>query len=299
MFEPPFVVEHQIELTDAEGSCFSGEPITDYYVGNRIVSLRSDGRRRVVDFARHEIIEIVPHPEQPYHSVLSFDRFVALRQQLYRAEQRQAGLDYRGPRGGSGGTGTVRIEELDMAEISARVRLANETASAALLDRAGVRCLRVSDSEKEAGAGMGVAPRRNRAVVVLDATVRLNRRALDALARFESDVLAADTSAKASGDPIHYPRAACPRRYLAAAREFGAGAFPIYTQRPAITGRHIEQVGAITDVVTRLEPLATVPSQLTTVPDDSTRTVHPLEQIVEFVDQEAARTELAHRSSSD
>ncbi len=274
MFDPPFVVEHRIVQTDAEASTFSAEPITDYYVGTSIVSLRSDGSWRMVDFARHEIIEVVPHPEKPYHSVLSFDRFVELRQRLYRAEQRQVGLDPQVPNGGSG-TGTVRIEELAVAEISARARLANDTASAALLDRPGVRCLRVSDSEKGAGAGIEV---------VLDATVRLDRRALAALARFERDVLAADTSAKASGDPISH---------LAAAREHGGGAFPIYTRRPAITGRDIEQVGAIADVVTRLEHLASVPSELTTVPEDSTRTVHRLEQMVEFAEEEAERAELA------
>ncbi|MCP4546841.1 MAG: hypothetical protein GY835_10300, partial [bacterium] len=87
IFDPPFMVEHRVKQTDDEGGTISSDPVTDYYLGNTIVSVRADGTRMVIDFERHEILDVTP--EQSTYTALSFDRYVDLRQRLYMAERRQ------------------------------------------------------------------------------------------------------------------------------------------------------------------------------------------------------------------
>ena len=76
LFPRPFLVEHQVVVTEADGSSFTTDPVVDHYGGSMIVSLRTDGSRLIVDFARRELTEI--RPETATYTVISFDRMAQL-----------------------------------------------------------------------------------------------------------------------------------------------------------------------------------------------------------------------------
>ena len=91
LFPAPFAVEHGVVQTDADGTRFASEPVTDYYGGSWIVSVRPDGSRLVVDLARRELTEI--RPDRSTYSVLSFSRFAELKARLGRAERAPGAQD--------------------------------------------------------------------------------------------------------------------------------------------------------------------------------------------------------------
>ena len=58
LFPVAFTVEHALVQTDADGSQFRTDAVTDTYGGSHLVSVRPGGSRVIVDFARREITEV-------------------------------------------------------------------------------------------------------------------------------------------------------------------------------------------------------------------------------------------------
>lgn len=277
LFPQPFVVEHRIIQVDADGSTFEGAPVTDYYGGVWIVSVRPDGSRTVVDFARREITEV--RPGQGTYSVLSFDRLAELTQRLRRAESGAPALPQRhaAPREGGGGA-TPRVEELAPGTHG---RFAAGRPLGAVAGRQGVRAFHAVLDGETAGAAPG-APLE--VEVWLDGRVRLSEKARKTLASFEGEVL--------DGSGGHGPRGL--PRLMAAARESADGAFPVRTARALRAREDGTAVGALVDEADRLEVLAQFPVELIEVSDGLRRVPHPLEVMVAWAEQEA---ELTSRSA--
>ncbi len=297
LFPQPFAVEHLAVQTDGDGTTYYGDPVTDTYGGTWIVSERSDGSRLVVDLARREITEI--RPDRGAYWTVSFGRLAEIRQRFLRIEEETwAGLETaRGkPVPGKGADkaegGEQSEPEIVFREPAAGAKTAASPAgrpdpelpepARALLGRAGVRRLQVS---------VGGADKRQEEPAVevwLDPRVRLTAAALDALERFEADVLGAAAADK-SGAPS-------PARLVAAARAHAGGAFPIRTLRP------LREPGAeqatfsgdgrqptMGDLALRLEPLDGFSLDLVRVPEGLRRTTHPYEAMLEFAERELER----------
>jgi len=267
LFPQPFVVEHQLIQTDSDGSAFASDPVTDYYGGTWIVSVRPDGSRLVIDLARRELTEV--RPEHGTYWTVSFSRLAELQEALARAE-------------GTSPTVAPELEskravgppEFVVTEPATRARR-DETRipeAKALQARSGVRHLRVAlkDATPEAPA----------LEVWVDPQIALGPAAIAALLRFEEDVLGART---VPGKAREVP----PSRYLAAARQHAGGAFPIRTLR-ALAGPEGTPQGTIEDLATRLEPLESFPLELVRIADGLQQIPHPLEAVVAFAEQEAA-----------
>lgn len=263
LFPAPFVVEHGVVQTDADGTVFATEPVTDYYGGSWIVSERADDSRLVVDFARREITEI--RPESASYTVIGFDRMAGLLRELQAiegggapaAKAAVADSEDEGPR--------LRVVEAGAGEGShlKRASLANP-----LIERPGVRHLQVLRDD----------PRTGQTVTVLDAwfdpQIRFGSAALEALDGFEAEVLGATTD-----DLKSSPAAA-----LALARG-EAGSLPILTVRSASFDGN--GAGSVEDSARRIEVLDAFPVDLVSVPEGFRRTPHPLELMVAHAEREA------------
>jgi len=269
LFPHPFVVEHQIVQTDPDGG-FVTDPVTDYYAGSRIISVRPDDSRLVIDFSQRQLTEI--RPDLRSFAVLSFDRFAELQDRLRDLEQG----GFEAPREDEKIAAKAASDEeepvFDFAELSAAGGPV-KAAGADLTRRPGVRRLRVALRQKSGAPGPAVE-------VWLDPAVPLAPAALDALERFENQVLGARDMEEVAFS-----------RYIAAARKHAEGAFPIRTVRPLSAEGGVSEAGTVEDVALRLEPVATVPRELLTVPEDYRRVPHPLEQMVAFAEEEAALRE--------
>ncbi len=322
LFPEPFVVEHHLVQTDSDGSRFESQPVTDYYGGSWIVSVRPDGSRRVVDLARREVTEVMPG-RGTYWSV-SFDRLGELSARLAdlaTARTREARGDNRsaeprraraGARFGTddepapGGPPELVVRELSVATPS--VRSGSRAASGGVggseaepepASRPGVTHLRVVEESRSEEAGAGLE-------VWLDPAVRLRPAALDALSAFESAVLApaaragreaaesgSDTgagsggasAAKATADS-RAPRPATAGEKLAAARAHAAGAVPVRTLRSLADPRSGKPAGTLEDRVTRLERIDALPLELVEIPEGLRRVPHPAEALVPFLEDE-------------
>jgi hypothetical protein len=262
LFAAPFVVEHHVVQTDADGTASATEPVTDYYGGSWIVSVRPDGSRLVVDFARREVTEI--RPAASTYSTLGFERLSELNRRL-----RRAGGTSTGERAAvTAPAGAQRTEAAFGAAI--QVQRVPEGGGASLSARAagataqGVVRLKVT-------AGAGASP----IEVWCDPRVKLSEQARGAVAELEANVLEGGAGA-----------AAGPATMLAAARGYAQGAFPVRTFRK--TGA-IAGAATIEDVATHLEPLERFQTDLVKVPDGYRRVPHPLEVMVAFVEEEATR----------
>ena len=266
LFPSPFVIEHKIVQTDPWGSVSELGTVTDYYHGSRIISVRPDESRLVVDFTERQLIEI--RPDHHSYAVLSFDRFAELRERLSYLEQ----WGFMKPPEDDEMAAKARSEEPEpefrFEELPAAAAAA-KTASSELTARPGVRRLRVTLPEKSADAGDPAAVE-----VWVDPGIRLGPAALTALERFQDEVLGAR---KIEG--VAYSR------YISAARKHAGGAVPIRTARPAAAA-HDE--GTIEDLALRLETVAAVPQELLTVPEGYRRVVHPLELMVTHAEEQAA-----------
>ena len=263
LFPAPFVVEHGVVQTDADGTVFATEPVTDYYGGSWIVSERADSSRVVIDFARREITEI--RPEAASYTVIGFDRMAGLLRELQAieggggpaAKAAVADSEDDGPR--------LRVVEAKVGEGShlKRASLANP-----LIDRPGVRHLQVLRDD----------PRTGQTATVLDAwfdpQIRFGHTALDALDGFEAEVLGAT-----AGDLKSSPAAA-----LTLARA-EAGSLPILTVRS--TSFEGNGAGLVEDSARRIEILDAFPVDLVSVPEGFRRTPHPLELMVAHAEREA------------
>jgi len=254
VFPQAFVVEHGLVQTDADGSVFATDPVTDTYGGSWIVSQRADGSRVIVDFSRREITEV--RPAETRYSVLGFDRMAQLLRELAVLEG-----------GGEASSKTAEGQEdarLRVVELEA-AKTGGKTGRPA--DRPGVRHLRV----------LRDGPNGADDQILLDAwfdpEIRLGARALAALDHFEMEILGAGA------------RAALVPKALAAARLEAAGALAVLTRRPMVAGAAAS--GSIEDVTHRVETIDAVPLDLVTVPEGFRRTPHPLELMVAHAEREA------------
>jgi hypothetical protein len=289
LFPEPFVVEHQLIQTDADGSAFMGEPVTDYYGGSWIVSVRSDESRLVVDLARREVTEV--RPDRGTFWTVGFDRLAELRSRLMAAElDAYPGSAEAFEKAAAAEPPPPPIVVSEPLALKAELKRPPEAARA-LVERSDVRYLRVEQEGLEAfGLDVWVDPR-----------VRLTPAAATALERFEDDVLGppAGVPGKSSLAPMS--------RYVAAARSHAGGAFPIRTVRPVqpwadAAGPIAPEVAArvtLEDVALRLERLAELPRELVTVPDGLKRVAHPLESAVAFAEKEAERIRVMGQSTRE
>jgi hypothetical protein len=262
LFPEPFLLEHWIVQTGADGDVFTTEPVTDYYAGSRIVSVYADGNRRVVDFAERQLLE-VRHEHQTY-SVLTFDRFAELRRRLRHLQgSPEASAEETPAKARAAAEEAFRFEELPAVRRGAR------SEEEGLLGRAGVRRLRVTLEGRPPHAAAAQAA----VEVWLDPRVRLGEAAQDALARFSDEVLGS------AGDAVPFSR------YVAAAGREARGAIPIRTVHPLSSAPG--ERGTFEDVALRLEPVASLPPELLSVPEGYRRTAHALEQMVAYAEEEA------------
>ncbi len=280
VFGRPFLVEHRVIQRDDDGSVFETPPVTDYYAGSRIVSVRGDGGRTIVDFARRDITTV--DPQAGTYSVLSFDRVVELRQRLRRAEV-EAGAQEGAPSEGQGRPTSPRPDppSLRVEELPPAPRAPGVSPDAGPWQRAGVRRFRVTAEGQAQNASPATSTAAGPVLEVwLDPRIRLSAEAMAALAALEREVLAdrSDGADWSAG--------------LALVRERAGGAFPVRTVRPRSLSGHQTQ-GSVEDVASRLEEATHVPAELFEVPDGYRRVAHQLELAVAVAEDEARRARAA------
>ncbi len=254
LFPTSFMVEHQLIQTEHDGDVFAFEPVIDYYGGSRIISVRPNGSRVIVDFARREITEI--YPERASYTVIDFRRLASLRarlQEIELTEQRRV-LEKVSP---EEPRPLFDIEEIPITSAKAD--------SGELFQRADVIHMRV--------ALMGKARIGPHVDVWMDPVIKLEEEALQALAEFEHEVL----GTHGRKGPVSFAA------YVAAARLQGAGAVPVRTLRPA-SPEH-PRAGTLEDRALRLEQVP-FPIELLEVPESFNHTVHPLERLASAMEEE-------------
>jgi hypothetical protein len=263
LFAAPFMVEHHVVQTEPDGAASATEPVTDHYGGSWIVSVRPDGSRLVVDFARREVTEV--RPAASTYSTIGFERLAELNDRLRVASTPQrssgptSGHNAEG-RGNAAAGPSILVQRLpDGPGAPPSVRAARAM-------NQGVTRLKVTGGAES-----------DSIEVWCDQRFRLSERARTALAELEADVLSGGS-----------PRPAGPAALLTAARGFADGAVPVRTIRKVGAGGGVR---TIEDVATRLEKIERFPMNLVTVPDGYRRVPHPLEVMVAFVEEEAARTQ--------
>jgi hypothetical protein len=269
-FPQAFLVEHTVTQTDPDGGSFTTEPVTDYYGGSWIVSVRPDDSRLVIDFARREITEI--RPELGRYTVISFDRFADLQRELVRYER---GISVDDSSEAKSVRNTQQRMELTVTEIAVGEGVMAKTAALQpaaddLIGRPGVKRLRVTRLNDDGEAVTTLE-------VWIDPKVRLGQSGWRAVESFERDVLGAASRAKASVD----------NRSMSAVRDSVGGAFPFRTVRPLGMTRPGRPAGSIDDAASRMEPLDAFPVDLVAVPDGLKRAPHPLELMVAHAEREA------------
>lgn len=279
LFPEPFVAEHHLVQSDADGSRFESEPVTDWYGGSWIVSVRPDGSRLVVDLAARELTEI--RPDRGTYWTVSFDRLGTLAERVARAERRaprSAGEPADG--GGSAGKSTAPeppvelvVEELGSPETAAKAT--SRGAGGAARHGAEVRRLRVVEKDRSADPGAGME-------VWVDPSIRLRPAALEALARFEAVLGKPRGAAKGAARPTV-------DRYLATARVHAAGAMTVRTVRTLGGDAPASARVRLEDVTTRLERVDDFPEELVAIPEGLRRIPHPLEGMAAFLEAEAER----------
>ena len=253
LFPSPFVVEHRV-TTPGDGAG-GGAVVIDWYAGSRIVSVRPDGSRLVVDFDRREAVEI--RPADGSWSVTGFDRFAELRRRL-RGVEGPVAPPAAAAAAGDSKPATIRVEESKPEEKGMG------DPSAPLLRRPGIRRFRATADRGASGS----------LEAWLDPSVRLSKEARSALETLEVEVLGMAVA----------PTAVSPGRLAAAIREKGEGAFPVRTRRTVGGAGHVE---VVEDVVLRLEPVAALPAALLAIPDGYRQVPPPLEGMVRELEERA------------
>lgn len=294
LFPEPFVAEHHLVQTTAEGDRFETEPVTDYYGGSWIVSVHPDGSRVVVDLARREVTGI--QPQRGTFWTVTFDRLGDLSDHLVRAESRRdepPATHQKKARRATGSADTsspgrpatppnLVVEELGSDPVrppgnaTAAARSSRGTAGAvdAPFTRRGVRHLRVVERSQAEQAASGMEIWLDPAITLRPAAVE----ALDALGAVLGKGRGPD--ADAGAPPVD--------RYLAAARSRVPGAFAVRTVRTVGRGPAALQA-RLEDVTTRLEWIDDFPEKLVAVPEGLQRVPHPLEGVVRFLEDETER----------
>jgi hypothetical protein len=265
-------VEHQTVQSSAAGVESVSDPVTDYYVGSAIVSVRADESRLIVDFSRREVTEI--RSRAGTWSTISFGRMGELRRRLAEAEGAisssgpsrgaSAGQSASGDRNPAGSLVVEPMPEVDRARTSA--------VESPVLRRGSIRALALFADEKEKRA------RRPALELWTDSEVRLGAEALAALADFEGGALGAIGATS---------RAPLLARLMAEGRSRSSGGFVVRSRRPVGSGPAATWVE---DLVTRLDSNGvSVPPGLLEVPEGFVRVPHPLEGMVGWAEEEASR----------
>jgi hypothetical protein len=272
IFPQPFVVEHQVVQSLPDGDVFATEPVTDYYGGSWIVSVRADGSRQVVDLSRRELTEI--RPERGTFSVLSFDRFAELVRRFNAVEAPV-------PAKSGQGSGDAPEPRFAVSEVPALQGLEGKSARPgggddALIKRSGVRRLAVKAFE-------GDAPEPRATMDLwLDPEIRLTPRALAAMESFEATVV----NAGAAEGTLTFAD------LTAEARKASGGALAFRTSRPMVMaysdpGPRTPDPGSVDDIALRVDTIDSFPMDLLEVPEGFVRAPHPLEIMVSHAEDEA------------
>jgi hypothetical protein len=265
VFPRAFVVEHQRFETTSDGSTFTTDPVTDYYGGSWLVSVRPNGNRVILDFARHEITEV--DVAKGSYWTLTFRQMGDLRQRLQRAEERPANEAAQQARSATAAAGKNEIQIREISEkgnTEGRNPLGSSSSGGP-----GVRHLRVS-SKGSADVDVWVDP-----------SLPLGPAALTVLEAFENDALGATAhrESRTAGEMV------------AAARR-AAQALPIRTHSLSLSLEERSRGGSsYEDIALRAEPLPALPAKLLKIGDGFRRVSSPLEVMVAFAEEEAA-----HRS---
>jgi hypothetical protein len=249
LFPAPFVVEHRVRERQADGSVFESETVRSTYAYSWLVSERPDKSRVIVDFSRGEITEV--RPSAGTYWVLSFGQMTDMKARLARAEQRTPA-----PRPKSAlATSPVEIKVDEVAEETGSRRRAAVGESTA----GATKRLRASAGDRVVD-------------VWVDPSVRLSAAAQDALDSFTRAISGPSAAATPASAEL-----------IGAARRKAGGAFVVRSVRTSGGGGEIEEI------VEKLAPAASVPRALL-VPEEGLRRVpSPLEVVVSFAEEEAAR----------
>ncbi len=285
LFPRPFMVEHGIVETEADGTTFRTPAVTDYYGGSWIVSVRPDRSRVVIDFGKREITEV--RTKDGTYTVLSFARLAELRDRLRRAEQpvvtkAASGASKAGAADRAKGPPKLSFafEELPVADASTPEPKGPQNSAPRQAAGRVLRHVRVTaQSESGETPKTGTTTPAATMDVWLDSTVRLEPAALAALASLENGVINPGSTGERAGAG----------ELLAAAREHAGGAFPVRTSRALSKVDGKVPAARIEDVATKLETLPSFPLELLAVPEGLRRVPHPLEAMVAFAEDEAAR----------
>jgi hypothetical protein len=261
LFPSPFLVEHQLVLTGPRGVEFASDPVIDYYGASWLVSVRPDQSRLVIDFARREMTEV--RRKEATYSVISFSTFADLRRRLAEAEARPVGsLRLSAP----GAMRSAELRDLRVTELGSKDRGSASPVDSPVLGRPGVRHLRAATEKEGPSAALDVW---------VDDSIRLSPEARVALAAFETEVLGELVVAEGE-----IPLA----RRMAEVRTKANGAFVVRTRRPV--SRSVAELTE--DIVTRLESVAAIPTEMLSIPEGFRRVPHPLEQMVAFAEEDAS-----------
>jgi len=282
LFPEPFVAEHHLIQSEPDGSRFEGEPVTDWYGGSWIVSVRPDGSRLVVDLADRELTEI--RPDKGVYWTVSFDRLGDLAERVARAERRAprsagepAGVG-ASARKSTAGEEPVELVVEELGSTGTASKATSRGAGGPVRSGVEVRRLRVVEKGRAEDPEAGLE-------VWVDPSVRLRPAAIEALARFEA-VLGRPRGAAKTGERPTVDR------YLATARVHAAGAMTVRTVRTLLGGGGDAPASArvrLEDVTTRLERVDDFPEELVAIPEGLRRVPHPLEGMAAFLEAEAAR----------
>ncbi len=272
LFPEAFLVEHQIVQTLPDGDVFANEPVTDYYGGSFIVSLRTDGSRLIVDLSDRKMTEI--RPERGTYSVISFDRFGELSRRLQMADgptpgksSEESGAD---PNAGADEVKfsfTAReVQPLQgQREKSARFGLDDS-----LIARSGVRRLEISATPLDSTKSVAAMD------FWFDPEIKLTARAQEAFVSFEQAVSGRRNPGSLSFSDL-----------TAQARKSSNGALPFRTSRAMVMGVDADEAGSVDDIALRVEILLAFPTELLEIPEGLKRAPHPLELMVNYAEEEA------------
>lgn len=265
LFPTPFSVEHQVVITDPDGSVFAAPPVVDHYGGSWIVSVRPDGGRTVVDLARREVMDV--DPTRGTYSVLTFDRWAELVRRIQRAERGGAAEEKSDDSESDGPAVAYAVTAaqgggMDRHAKSAPVAQAPFSAS-------GVRHLLVTPRSAEAPPAA--------LEVWVDPGLQLSAPALDALEALDRALLGQSTEEAR----VTYPA------MVAAARREADGAFVVRSLRPLRLGGDPAEVGLSEDRALAVDTATSFPLELVEVPEGFRRVPHVLETTASWAESDA------------
>ena len=268
-FPAPFLSEHQLVQTGPHGVEFASPSVVDYYGGSWLISKREDGSRLIVDFSKREMTEV--KPKDGTYSVVTFSRMADLRRRLAEAEVRPVGAGLGGNSNAadkSTGKVTIKVEE-----ISDKRGPSTSPVESAVLSRASVHHYRATSEKTSVGGAIDAWT---------DNSIRLTPDGLAALSSFETDVL---------GELVRHDGEATLANLIGETRKKADGAFVVRTSRPVSKGSASDKID---NIVTRLESIPALPSDLLSIPEGFKRVSHPLEAMTAFAEEEASHDSSAY-----